>query len=72
MWEYTLPGTKKIVIDRVSSKSFIALLPQTELEEVKRDVGAIVDRGEGLVWTDKEAGVFEYPYKVTVVTFKKK
>ena len=72
VWEYTLPGTRDIVIDRANSKSYIQLLPDAEREQVRVDIGAIVDKGEGLVWRNKEEGVFDYPYKTTVVTFNRK
>ena len=72
VWEYTLPGTRDIVIDRANSKSFIQLLPDAEREQVRIDIGAIVDKGEGLVWRNKEEGVFDYPYETTVVTFNRK
>lgn len=71
-WEYTLPGTRDLVIDRASSKSYITMLPEAQREQLRRDIGEIVDKGEGLVWRDQAAGVFEYPYKTTVVTFNKK
>ena len=54
VWEYTLPGTRDIVIDRANSKSYIQLLPDAEREQVRQDVGAIVDKGEGLVWRNEE------------------
>jgi len=69
---YTLPGTRDIVVDRACSKSYIAVLPEAKKDEVVRDVEQIIDRGDGLVWTDKEKGIFEYPYKTYVVVWEKK
>lgn len=72
VWEYTLEGTRDIVVDRVCSKSYIAVLPPDAKEKVRKEVGAIVDRGDGLKWIDAEKGIFEYPYKTFVVVWKKK
>lgn len=71
-WSFPFLGTKEIVVNRACSKSYIAVLPADEKEHVRADVAAIVDRGDGLVWTDKEKGEFEYPYKTTVVIARKK
>lgn len=72
VWDYTLEGTRQIVVDRASSKSYIAILPPDEKEQARTDVGEIVDRGDGRKWIDEEKGVFEYPYKTYVVVWKKK
>lgn len=66
-WSYTLPGTIDIVLDRASSKSYVAILPEDEKTKVREDVRTIVERGEDKVWTDEAQGVFEYPYKTYVV-----
>ncbi len=63
---------KEIVVDRACSKSYIAVLPADEKQSVIADVGAIVDKGDSLVYTDKEKGEFEYPYKTTVIVMRKK
>ncbi|KAL4253192.1 S-adenosyl-L-methionine-dependent methyltransferase superfamily protein [Abortiporus biennis] len=72
VWAYTLPGTQQLVVDRACSKSYITLLPDDEKQQVVKDVKDIVDRGDGLVWKDKDQGVFEYPYKTTAIVIKKK
>ena len=69
---YPLVGTRQLVVDRACSKSYVAVLPPDEKQQVKKDVEAIVDKGDGLVWTDKEKGEFEYPYKTWVVIMRKK
>ncbi|PSR74107.1 hypothetical protein PHLCEN_2v10063 [Hermanssonia centrifuga] len=71
-WAYPLLGTKEIVVDRACSKSYIAVLPADEKQSVIADVKAIVEKGDSLVYTDKEKGEFEYPYKTTVVVMRKK
>ncbi|KNZ71795.1 hypothetical protein J132_07284 [Termitomyces sp. J132] len=67
IWPYKLPTNVDIVVDRASSKSYIAVLPPIDKAEVQADVRRIVDEGEDKVWIDKEKGVFEYPYQVFVV-----
>ncbi|PCH38048.1 S-adenosyl-L-methionine-dependent methyltransferase [Wolfiporia cocos MD-104 SS10] len=71
-WSYTLPGTRDIVINRALSKSYVAVLSPDEKEKVVKDINAILDRKDGLVWTDEEKGIFEYPYGTFVVVWKKK
>ncbi|KAG5342789.1 hypothetical protein C0989_008739 [Termitomyces sp. Mn162] len=63
IWPYKLPTNVDIVVDRASSKSYIAVLPPIDMAEVQADVRRIVDEGEDKVWIDKEKGVFEYPYQ---------
>ncbi|KIY43533.1 S-adenosyl-L-methionine-dependent methyltransferase [Fistulina hepatica ATCC 64428] len=66
-FEYKLQGTKEVVIDRACSKSYIAILPDEDKAKLRADLGAIVDRGEELVWIDESKGIFEYPYKTYIV-----
>ena len=72
MWSYALLGTESIVVDRACSKSYISVLPDAKKEQVVADIKEIVARGDDLVWTDKEKGEFEYPYKTYLVVAKKK
>ena len=65
-------GTRVIVIDRANSKSYIQLSSDAEREQARKDVGVVVDTSEGSMWRNKEEGVFDYPYKTTVVTFNRK
>ncbi|KAH8107106.1 S-adenosyl-L-methionine-dependent methyltransferase [Cristinia sonorae] len=71
-WKWNLTATRDLVIDRALSKSYVAILPPDEKEQVKKDIGVIVDRGDGLTWVDKDKGTFEYPYYTMVVAWKKK
>ncbi|KAL1708260.1 S-adenosyl-L-methionine-dependent methyltransferase [Schizophyllum commune] len=64
---FILPGTTELTVDRACSKSYIASLPEDERAEVVKDVRAILEKGEGRKWIDEAKGVFEYPYKATVV-----
>ncbi|KAL0946845.1 hypothetical protein HGRIS_013013 [Hohenbuehelia grisea] len=66
-WSYAIPGTLDLAIDRACSKSYIASLPEGDKAAVVEKVKSIVTNGDEMVWVDKEAGVFEYPYKTYVV-----
>lgn len=72
LFSYKLLGTEDIVVNRACSKSYIAILPEDEKTKVVEDVKGIVQRGDGLVWTDKEKGEFEYPYRTLVINARKK
>ncbi|KAG6814380.1 hypothetical protein H0H92_010966 [Tricholoma furcatifolium] len=67
IWPYSLQTTVEMTVDRASSKSYIAVLPQAEKEQVQADVRRISEKGEDKVWIDQEKGIFEYPYQVFVV-----
>jgi SAM-dependent methyltransferase len=71
-WEYVLPTTAEGTVDRASSKSYIAILPDAEKAQVQADVSEIVRRGDDLTWIDKEKGTFEYPYKTYVTILRRK
>lgn len=72
IWPYSLPSTIDIVIDRATTKSYIAVLPEDEKAKVKADVKAIVEKGEDKVWVDEGKGIFEYPYQCFVVVAQRK
>lgn len=71
LWKWTLTANRDLVVDRVCSKSYVAILADDQKEQVKKDIGTIVDRGDGLVWIDKEKGTFEWPYYTHAVTWRK-
>jgi SAM-dependent methyltransferase len=71
-WPYVLPTSLERVVDRASSKSYIAVLPETEKAKVQDDVRDILRRGDDLTWINKEEGAFEYPYKSYVAIMRKK
>ena len=66
-WQYTIQASKNNVVDRASSKSYIAVLPDDKKAEVQEEVSKVVDQGLDRVWIDKAQGLFEYPYKTWVV-----
>jgi len=72
VWEYILPTTTEIAIDRALSKSYVAILEGEKKEKVKADLEQILQTGEGKKWIDKEAGTFEYPYRTYLVLVQKK
>jgi len=71
-WSYHIIGTKESAVERASSKSFVAVLPDDKKKEVQDEIRRIVDEGAGKSWIDESQGTFEYPYKVDVVIFYKK
>jgi len=71
-WSYKLRATKEIVVDRASSKSYIAVLPDDKKAQVQEEIRKIVDHGLDRVWIDEMQGIFEYPYKTWVVIAHKR
>jgi len=71
IWAYHLEGTKDSAVDRASSKSYIAVLPEDKKREVQDEIRRIIDQSEK-VWIDESKGIFEYPYKTWVVIAHKK
>ncbi|KAF8964667.1 S-adenosyl-L-methionine-dependent methyltransferase [Flammula alnicola] len=72
IWSYNLQGTKQSVVDRASSKSYIAVLPADKKAEVQNEIRRIIDQDPDKVWIDESKGIFEYPYKADVVIAHKK
>jgi hypothetical protein len=70
-WAYHLQGTKESAVDRASSKSYIAILPEDRKREIQDEIRRIIDHSEK-VWIDEPKGIFEYPYKTWVVLSHKK
>jgi hypothetical protein len=68
--EWVLPTTKSAVQDRVLSKSYITMISEEEKEVLKRNIDEALEKEEQ-VWIDRSSGVFEYPYKTTVVSMTK-
>ncbi|KAF5357964.1 hypothetical protein D9756_001532 [Leucocoprinus leucothites] len=72
IWSYSLVGTEQIVVDRACSKSYIAILPPDQKEEVCQKLRELVRKGEDKEWIDEAAGTFHYPYQAWVVIWQKK
>jgi len=71
-WSYHITGSKESAVDRASSKSYIAVLPDNEKKEVQDKIRKIVDEDTSKVWINESEGTFEYPYKSYVVVCHKK
>ncbi|GAW05520.1 S-adenosyl-L-methionine-dependent methyltransferase [Lentinula edodes] len=76
-FEWVIPTTVEGVVERVRSKSYIAVLEREKNEEYVKlieNVKRLLGKEDGVEkkWIDKEQGVFEYPYKTTVVVARKK
>lgn len=71
-WNYKLHANKEIVVDRASSKSYVAILPDDQKAKVQQDIREVVDQGHDKVWVDEAQGLFEYPYKTWVVIARKR
>jgi hypothetical protein len=48
------------------------VLPPDEKANVVEDIKVILQRGDGMVWINKEEGTYQYPYKTYVVVSRKK
>ncbi|KIK62581.1 hypothetical protein GYMLUDRAFT_164646, partial [Collybiopsis luxurians FD-317 M1] len=72
-FQWAIPTTIQGVLERVTSKSYIAVLAQDKKEEYDKlmeDAREMLGREEK-TWIDQKAGVFEYPYKTTLVIARK-
>ncbi|KAF8334181.1 S-adenosyl-L-methionine-dependent methyltransferase [Cantharellus anzutake] len=67
-----LPTTDVGVIDRVLSKSHIAVLADERKHEIRTRIQAILTRGNDKVWINEAGAVFEYPYTTHLVIIKHK
>ncbi|ETS59529.1 hypothetical protein PaG_06448 [Moesziomyces aphidis] len=71
----TIPTTIQGVIDRVLSKSYISVLPQEKQDQLAKDIKNYLDTTPdevlGRKWIDKEAGVWEYPYRTDLFIFRR-
>ncbi|THH12025.1 hypothetical protein EW145_g260 [Phellinidium pouzarii] len=62
VFSFDITGTTESVVDRVCSKSYIAVLSEENKRVVKQKVKDVVERGDNKVWIDQAQGVFKYPY----------
>ncbi|KAG8901077.1 hypothetical protein FRB99_005572 [Tulasnella sp. 403] len=69
---HTVPTTLKAVIERVFTKSYVAVLPESEKALLRKDIHDNTVLGEGRTWIDEENGIWEYPHKNLVVLLQKK
>ncbi|KAF9070563.1 S-adenosyl-L-methionine-dependent methyltransferase [Rhodocollybia butyracea] len=75
-YEWVIPTTVDGVVERVRSKSYVTVMERERKEEfdrlVERCRDILISEKVDKKWIDKDAGVFEYPYKTTVVIARKK
>ena len=67
-----IPTTVEGVEDRVCSKSFIAVQTEEEKAKIRKGIKEFLEKDNSRVWIDKEKGVFEFPYKTTIVLMRRK
>lgn len=65
-------GTRASVTAYLLSASGIAVLPSDDKAKVATKVAEVLEKGEGLVWQDKEKGEFEQPFATHFVIIKRK
>ncbi|KLO13549.1 S-adenosyl-L-methionine-dependent methyltransferase [Schizopora paradoxa] len=71
-FHYSSPATMDVVTNRFQSMSFIAAIKDPETKQrLVDDVREIVREGDEMVWIDKDAGTFEYPYQTLVFVAQK-
>lgn len=71
IFEYTLEATDDSVVNRVFSKSYIAVLSDEKKSELQKAVKEILD-GSKKTWINESEGIFEYPYETYVVVARRK
>ena len=71
-WSYTVHANKELVVDRVSSRSYFAILPDDKKSKVQQEIRKLVEQGHDKVWVDEAQGLFEYPYKTCIVIAHKR
>ena len=72
MMHATLRGTRERIIGYMLSGSGMAVQPKDVQEKVAAQIGEVLDRGDGLVWLDKENGEFEQPFTTLVTVMRRK
>ncbi|KAJ7641960.1 S-adenosyl-L-methionine-dependent methyltransferase [Roridomyces roridus] len=72
VFRWGIPVKAEDVFNKVLTASRVSALPEQEKEVVLRDVRAVLDKGEGMVWVDEQQGKFELPQMCRVVISKRK
>jgi len=70
-WKRSIEATEESAINRVLSKSYIAVLSDEDRAKVIARLREIVQRGAGKFWVDEAKGIFRYPYQTDLVIMKK-
>lgn len=65
-----IPTTVEGVCNRIESKSYIHVRPESERAQLRKNISDILEHSNDeelqKKWIDKETGTFEYPYKTGV------
>lgn len=60
------------MVNRVFTTSFVAVLPDEKKAEMRKQLVAVVEHGDGMKWVDESKGIVENPYHNLVVIIRKK
>lgn len=66
-WKRSIEATEESVINRVLSKSYIAVLSDEDRVKLMAVLREVVQRGVGKIWVDEAKGIFRYPYQTDLV-----
>jgi len=68
---WIMPTTTPRAVERIFTKSYIAVLPDEEKTKLRAKIQEVVEKGEGRKWIDEKEGLFEYPHKNLVALLRK-
>jgi hypothetical protein len=68
----TIQTTVEKILAYMLTVSYFAILPDEEKEIVKQRIRDILEKGESVVWVNKEQGLLESPQRTMAVSFRKK
>lgn len=68
---WSVPTSLPAVVERVFTKSYIAIQPDSEKTKIREEITEAANRGEGRKWIDEAKGTWEYPHKNLVVILRK-
>lgn len=78
MFQYSLPCTSALALDRAFSKSYTSVLDDQTKAALKAAMEAVLEKGEGMELMEAdgaaagEAKTFRYPYETEVVVMRRK
>jgi hypothetical protein len=69
IWSRDTPTTGKGVVDRVFSKSYIAMQPDAEKAALDKKIKDLLHTyATSKRWIDQDQGIFAYPYQTRLIT----
>jgi hypothetical protein len=68
---YSIPATLESVVSSYCTASSFVRLSDSEKDGVVEDLTAIVQRGDGKEWIDREKETFKYPHATELVMSKR-